>query len=193
MIDLRGLNSGRVAEPFENIEQVAKATIMAQAGNGRVVVQRASQLTEWQSAQLTAMVGMPAESFRDMIGARIQAILDLLTARLHREVDKIPPTALAVNIGILSDKWRDFRGIAQPSVVNQTNIQINGVDRLSALAMVTNQRSDMKGANTFLLTPKKDPSPARVEPAPPAPEPGIALEAPNVTETESGNTLPDAK
>lgn len=125
-------------------EQAFKAGVLAEAGNGRRIIEGGTTLTEHQSAQLARLVGMPPEVFREQVAARLQAILDRLSARLFEEVDKLKPESLAINFGILSDKYLMLRGLSSPTTINQTNIQINGVDRSQAMAQLGNTRSQPK-------------------------------------------------
>lgn len=134
------LNAVKVLDP----EQSFRAGLLAEAGNGRRIIEGGTNLTEHQAAQLSRLVGMPADQFREQLAARFQAILDLLSARLFESIDQLAPKELAVNIGILTDKYSLLRGISAPTTINQTNIQINGVDRSQAMAQLGNTRAQPK-------------------------------------------------
>lgn len=141
---------------LEDPEDAIKAGILAQSGSGRRTLFKQTELTTDQSKQLARLVGMPADVFREEVASRLQAIIDRLTERLHAEADELPVGSLAINIGILTDKYLLLRGIAAPTTVNQTNIQINGVDRSSAMGLLSNRR---KPADAISSLPAALPAP----------------------------------
>jgi hypothetical protein len=81
----------------------------------------------------------------------IQDTLKELRDKLH----KIPASSLPVTYGILVSKLTEMSGGQGPSVVHNTQININGVDRESMAAMLEGRQNLPSGATASRAHPKK--------------------------------------
>lgn len=91
--------------------------------------------------RLVRAENMSAAEFQATQTAKLQRIAAKLADRLEAEAGELPTTSLAINIGIISDKLRDLGAIAPPTVTNQTNIQINGMDRAALVQLLSGKRA----------------------------------------------------
>lgn len=175
-------------KPVDDPLKVIQAAALAQLGQTQVDIAAQSGLTPGQARYISALSGMEPDKFREAVATRIAGILDLISARLEKEYRFIKVDNLALNIGILIDKYHTLRGISAPSTVNQVNVQINGVDRAAAMALLSNQRSGQ--AQPMPAPAKPQPKPVHVAEPAPAPDPADATP---VVDTQSQDSFPVAQ
>lgn len=86
--------------------------------------------------RLTRAQDLSAVEYREEQRKKLQRVLTSLADRLEKEVANLPTTSLAINIGILSDKLQALDAVSPAPIANQTNIQINGLDRASIVTLL---------------------------------------------------------
>ena len=100
-------------------------------------VARETALGEAQSRRVGTICGMEITDFREMIRRTGQAVLAEIEATAIEDIRAMKPFQRQLVYGIRMDKYRDLTGGNAPTTVHQTNIQINGADRATALAALS--------------------------------------------------------
>lgn len=86
--------------------------------------------------KIAKLVDCTPEEFQSRLADRMENILEALSKRLEQNTSKIKYRDLCIQIAILTDKLTALRGSRAPQATHVTNIQINGLDRASALKML---------------------------------------------------------
>lgn len=93
-------------------------------------------LSERDRDKIAKLVECTPEEFHSRLADRMENILEQLSQRLEKNTSKIKYRDLCIQIAILTDKLVALRGSRAPQATHVTNIQINGLDRASALKML---------------------------------------------------------
>lgn len=100
------------------------------------------QLTDRQARFLLKTSGLTREEFRDRLSEEMDIALSLLISKIIEDVNSLEPRDRPIAFGILNDHQMKMRGYATPTTINQTNIQINGMERNAAMAMLSGKAAD---------------------------------------------------
>jgi hypothetical protein len=128
------------------------ATLAAQGGppvtkGDAIQAQRREELgiSERAAEWVRKSCGLAPEEFRARLAERMEAVIAQIIVRLEERVGDMAPRDLPFAFGILNDHLMKTRGFGAPITLHQTNIQIQGMDRTNALAMITGKRSAADG------------------------------------------------
>lgn len=129
--------TGRKPSPIPLDTAVEAAALSIVENQGRSLLAENCGLSVGDARKIRAITGLTPAEFNERVAAKIDTLLDAYLDRLNNEFDDVPLTHLSISFGILNDHRMRLRGLSTPQASHVTNIQINGVDRGSALALLS--------------------------------------------------------
>jgi hypothetical protein len=146
-----GAKNGEQATKKIKPDDLIEAAQRVIAGTSEERMRCDFSLSHAQAKFLMATAGLTAEEFRDRLAARMENAISLCLARILESVNEFELRDLSVTFGILNDHLLKMRGYNTPSIINQTNIQINGMERSAAMAMLSGKGNMLKNGSSLPL------------------------------------------
>lgn len=131
-----GKRTGAGAKVTLDPERMLQAATEVVLGSTESEAAKRIKVRHESVAKMRQLTSMSNIEFSDRLASNLDNICDLLTERLRDEVENMPITHLSISFGILNEHRMKLRGQSTPAASHVTNIQINGVDRSSALALL---------------------------------------------------------
>jgi hypothetical protein len=124
-----GMTVASLTDDPINLDTYIAAASKIVIGQPKMAVAMETGLVREQARRVGTICGISVEEFREHVRIKGQEVLAKIEEMALADIEALSPMQRQITYGIRMDKYRDITGGTPPTVVHQTNIQVNGADR----------------------------------------------------------------